>query len=110
MFLGSDGVFALQGTNVENQNNTVRVSQTIDERLKKEANLKNAVCASYGKKYYLFIDDHAYICSPEMGYEWFYFDSLPCVRCVWIKDEVMYFGSDDGKVPLYERRRERGIL
>lgn len=107
MFLGEDGVYALRGTNVEDQNNSVRVSQTIDERLKKETNLKNAVCASYDKKYYLFTDERAYICSPEMGYEWFYFDSLPHVSCVWIKDAVMYFGADDGRIYRFMNADEK---
>lgn len=98
IYLGRDGVFVLRGTNVENQNNTMCVSQYVEGKLKKEKNLENAVCAQTDKRYYIFANNNAYICLPEMGYEWFYFDSLPDVTCVWVKGDVIYFGASDGMV------------
>ncbi|MBE7026110.1 MAG: hypothetical protein E7410_00870 [Ruminococcaceae bacterium] len=98
LYLGRDGVFAISGTNVENQNNTSCVSHRINGRLLKHKDLENAVCASMGKRYYVFLDNCAYVCDAESGFEWFYFDSLPKVRCVWVRDSTMYFGSDGGAI------------
>jgi len=98
LYLGREGVFAISGTNVENQNNTSCVSHRVNGRLLKHKDLANAVCASMGKRYYIFIDDCAYVCDAESGFEWFYLDGLPKVRCVWVKDNTMYFGSDDGVI------------
>ncbi len=98
LYLGREGVFAISGTNVENQNNTTCVSQLVNGRLLKHQSLENAVCASMGKRYYVFVDNCAYVCDAESGFEWFYFDALPKVRCVWVRDNTMYFGSDDGVI------------
>ena len=98
LYIGRDGVFAISGTNVENQNNTSCVSHRVNGRLLKHTDLANAVCASMGKRYYVFLDNCAYVCDAESGFEWFYFDGLPKIRCVWVRDNVMYFGSDDGVI------------
>lgn len=106
LYLGYDGVFLIQGTSVENQNNTVSVSRMVDGRLKKENALDSAVCTCLGGKYYIFTDGHAYICDTKNGYEWFYFDSLPNVRCAWVCGKTLYFGTDEGKIYRFMHESE----
>ncbi len=98
LYLGEDGVFGISGTNVENQHNTSCISNLVNPHLVKHENLEGAVCASMGGRYYIFIDDCAYICDAENGFEWFYFDGLPRIKCVWVRDKVMYFGTQEGIV------------
>lgn len=97
LYIGSDGVFAISGTNVENQNNTQSISQRVNRRLTGE-NLGEAVCASDKGKYYVFLGEHAYVCDIENGFIWSYFDSLPLVRCVWVCENGMYLGTEEGVV------------
>lgn len=107
VYLGIDGVLALKGTSVEGQNNTVCISETINGRLKKEKNPENAVGAQCDGKYYLFFGDHAYVCVPESGYEWFWFDALPEVRCALVRGRTLYMGSCDGKIYRFMAEDEK---
>lgn len=97
LYVGKDGVFTIGGTNVENQNNTVSVSQRVDGRLLKE-DLANAVCAAAGGRYYLFTKGRAYVCDVERAFAWYYFDGLPEARCAWTSGETLYLGTADGTV------------
>lgn len=97
LYIGADGVFAISGTNVENQNNTESISRRINGRLLGET-LKEAVCAAAGGRYYVFIGDHAYVCDVENGCVWSYFDALPEVRCVWAGETGLYLGTEQGTV------------
>lgn len=107
VYLGIDGVLALKGTSVEGQNNTVCISETINGRLKKENSPENAVGAQCDGKYYLFFGNHAYVCVPESGYEWFWFDSLPDVRCALVRGRTLYMGSCDGKIYRFMAEDEK---
>ena len=97
LYIGPDGVFAISGTNVENQNNTESISRRVNGRLLNET-LKGAVCAAAGGRYYVFIGEHAYVCDVENGCVWSYFDSLPEARCVWAGENGLYLGTAQGMV------------
>ena len=107
IYIGNDGVFVIQGTNVENQHNTISISHMVNGRLLKHNSLSEAVCATLGGKYYVFLDTQAYICDVENGFEWFYFDALPNVRCVWINGDDMYFGAEDGAIYRFMNEDEQ---
>lgn len=107
MYMGRDGVFALQGTSVENQNNTVSVSKLVDRRLLNEDGLENAVCIYFEGRYYVFTGTHAYVCDTKNGFEWFYFDSLPPVRCAWVHEKMLCIGGSDGKIYRFMHEDEK---
>ncbi len=105
LYIGPDGVFAISGTNVENQNNTESVSRRINGRFLKEP-LQEAVCISYGGRYYAFVGDHAYICDVANGFGWTYFDGLPTVRCAWTDGDMLCMGTEDGHICRFMQAEE----
>ncbi|HIV02286.1 MAG TPA: hypothetical protein IAC74_01830 [Candidatus Aphodoplasma excrementigallinarum] len=107
LYIGPDGVFAISGTNVENQNNTESVSRRVNGRLLNEP-LQEAVCVSAGRRYYVFVGNHAYVCDVENGFIWAYFDDLPAVRCAWADGDMLCVGTDDGIVSRFMQPEEAG--
>lgn len=107
LFLSDQGVFAVIGNNGEKF--AQQRSYYINGKLEKESNLENAVAISLLGKYYLAVNNHVYIAdsrylsypkhakTEQYQYEWYYWDNLP-IRTFFVWDNILYFGTDDGKV------------
>ena len=107
LFLSEQGVFAVIGNNGEKY--AQQRSYYINGKLEKESNLENAVAISLLGKYYLAVNNHVYIAdsrylsypkhakTEQYQYEWYYWDNLP-IRTFFVWNNILYFGTDDGKV------------
>lgn len=107
LFLSDQGVFAVIGNNGEKF--AQQRSYYINGKLEKESNLENAVAVSLLGKYYLAVNNHVYIAdsrylsypkhakTEQYQYEWYYWDNLP-IRTFFVWNNILYFGTDDGKV------------
>lgn len=77
-------------------------SDRINPRLVKEKNLQDAISAVWQGYYILALNGHAYVADSNQsrdknGYEWYYWDGIPA-RCMSTQDDVLYFGTDDGRL------------
>ena len=104
-YIGPGGVYTIAGTTVQNQNNTTLRSIPINKRLLKE-NLEAAVCCRYDNYYVIAVGTHMWICDTVNNMEWFYFDSLPEITCLWTHGKRLYFGTADGRVCYFSDREE----
>lgn len=107
LFLSDQGVFAVIGNNGEKF--AQQRSYYINGKLEKETNLENAVAISLLGKYYLAVNNHVYIAdsrylsypkhakTEQYQYEWYYWDNLP-IRTFFTWNNILYFGTADGKV------------
>lgn len=115
IILSRNGVFGI--VLAENVATTERYtrerSRSINEKLKMHSDLSNAVAIVYKNRYYLAIDDVVYIADSRYkytsendidnsyNYEWWFWDNCP-VR-VWANiDNVLYFGSADGQICVFD--------
>ena len=115
IILSRNGVFGI--VLAENVATTERYtrerSRSINERLKRHADLSEAVGIVYKNRYYLAIDDVCYIADSRYkytreddidgsyNYEWWFWDNVP-VR-VWANiDNTLYFGSADGQICVFD--------
>ena len=109
LILTANGVFALNTGTYTDERYVYHRSYYIDERLKREPNLQNAVGVSNDGKYYLAINDHVYVADSRFKttnenamysnfqYEWLYWDNLP-VRVWFVRNNVLYFGDKYGNI------------
>lgn len=104
LFLSPRGVFApVTSYTYPNVQRSLQCrSERINPHLIKEKNLENAVSAVWQGYYILVINNHAYVADSNQnksdgGYEWYYWDNIPA-RCMSTEDDILYFGTDDGKV------------
>lgn len=109
LILTENGVFALNTGTLTDERYVYHRSYYIDSKLKKEANLKNAVGISNDGKYYLAINDHVYVADSRFKssnnnsrysnyqYEWLYWDNIP-VRIWFVWDNILYFGDKYGNI------------
>lgn len=115
LILSRNGVFGIVlAENVAtNERYTRERSRSINEKLKTHADLSEAVSIVYKNRYYLAIDDVVYIADSRykytaednvdgsFNYEWWFWDNCP-VR-VWANiDNVLYFGSADGQICVFD--------
>jgi len=105
------GVCLVQSTNVGNQRNVFPISRNIDPRLLAEENLTEASALSYDGKYWLVVDDKAYLWdffiapyydtgNPDDNAErlsWWYFESINAVSFVVEGSDVYYIDRTSGK-------------
>lgn len=69
LFLSSQGVVGVAGTNVDNQRLIQDKSELINSVLVKEPNLANAVGIEFENKYYLFVNGKVFVCDYRMRYQ-----------------------------------------
>ena len=115
IILSRNGVFGI--VLAENVATTERYtrerSRSINEKLKTHDDLSEAVGIVYKNRYYLAIDNVVYIADSRFkysasddvdgsyNYEWWFWDNCP-VR-VWANiDNVLYFGSADGQICVFD--------
>ncbi len=104
-YIGSGGVYTIAGTTVQNQNNTILRSLQINKRFLNE-NLSDAVCCRFEDNYIVATGGHIWYCDVQHGFEWFYFDSLPKITCLWPYGGRLYFGTSDGRLCVFNKREE----
>lgn len=109
LILTSNGIFALNTANFTSENYVYHRSYYVDEKLKKEPGLENAVGVVNDGKYYLAINDHVYVADSRFKstsnnsklsnyqYEWYYWINLP-VRIWFVWNNELYFGDKYGNI------------
>jgi hypothetical protein len=109
LILTPNGVFALNSATLTDEIYVYHKSYYIDNKLKQEANLENAVGIVNDGKYYLAINDHVYVADSRFKsgnsnskysnyqYEWFYWTNLP-VKVWFVWNNELYFGDKSGNI------------
>lgn len=116
IILSRNGVFGIVlADNVATTERYTRErSRSINEKLKTHSDLSEAVGIVYQNRYYLAVDNVVYIADSRYkytsnddidnsyNYEWWYWDNCP-VRVWAIIDNVLYFGSADGQICVFDK-------
>ena len=109
LILTPNGVFALNSATLSDEIYVYHKSYYIDNKLKQEPNLENAVGIVNDGKYYLAINDHVYVADSRFKsssnnsrysnyqYEWFYWINLP-VKVWFVWNNELYFGDKSGNI------------
>ena len=109
LILTDNGVFSINSATLTDDLYVFHKSYYIDEKLKKEANLKEAVGIVNEGKYYLAVNDHVYVADSRFKssnsnskysnyqYEWFYWTDIP-VRTWFVWNNELYFGDKSGNI------------
>ncbi len=109
LILTQNGIFSLNTDTLSDERYVYHKSYYIDTRLKKEANLKDAIGIVNDGKYYLAINDHVYVADSrfkttnnnsrysDYQYEWFYWTNLP-IRVWFVWNNELYFGDKYGNI------------
>lgn len=112
VFLSSEfGVCVIQSTSVGNQRNVFSISRNIDPKLLAEDNLTQASALEYDGKYWLVVNDKAYVWdyyiapyydtgNPDDNAKrlsWWYFDAINAKSFIVEGDELYYINNDSGK-------------
>lgn len=108
LFLSDTGVYGITSSDTTTNKIVRNRSFLLDQKLLKETNLKNAVCAVWDNYYMLVVNSHAYILdgrhktnnyagNTSYGYESYYWENIPAI-CITSYDRELWFGTSDGKV------------
>lgn len=109
LILTHNGIFALNTASITDERYVYHRSYYIDNKLKNEPNLKDAIGVVNDGKYYLAINDHVYVADSRFKssnsnsrysnyqYEWFYWTNLP-VRVWFVWNNELYFGDKYGNI------------
>ena len=109
LILTPNGVFALNSATLTDEIYVYHKSYYIDNKLKQEPNLEEAVGIVNDGKYYLAINDHVYVADSRFKsgnsnskysnyqYEWYYWTNLP-VKVWFVWNNELYFGDKSGNI------------
>lgn len=109
LILTQNGVFALNSATLTDERYVYHRSYYIDNKLKQENNLSDAIGIVNDGKYYLAINNNVYVADSRFKsnnnnsrysnyqYEWFYWTNLP-VRIWFVWNEELYFGDKYGNI------------
>ena len=109
LILTQNGVFALNSATLTDERYVYHRSYYIDNKLKQEKNLSEAIGIVNDGKYYLAINDNVYVADSRFKssssnsrysnyqYEWFYWTNLP-VRIWFVWNNELYFGDKYGNI------------
>lgn len=105
MFLSKEGVFAIASASITQQRSVQPRSFYVNAKLTKEPDLQTAVAAVWNGWYLLCVNDRCYVADSRQKsefnesytYEWYYWTNIPA-RVFLTVDEVLYFGTADGKL------------
>lgn len=98
LFLSSQGVMRVRGTDVDNQRLIQPQSEHVDTLLTRESNLENAIACEHQGKYYLFVNGHGYVADARMRYtdslgnaqyEWMYWEGVNASAAVSFGDYLL---------------------
>ena len=109
LFLSSRGIYAVATINILADNTVRNRSYFIDNRLRKEAGLENAISCEWNGYYVLCLNNVAYILDSKQltttsrrtdidySYECYYWTNIPA-KCLLSSGSELYFGTEDGKI------------
>lgn len=109
LILSQNGIFALNTASLSDERYVYHKSYYIDNKLKRESNLKDAIGIVNDGKYFLAINDHVYVADSrfksssinskysDYQYEWFYWINIP-VRVWFVWNNELYFGDKYGNI------------
>jgi hypothetical protein len=115
LFLSSQGVVRVTGTNVDNQRLIQDCSSLINPRLTKEQGLENAFALVYNNTYHLFINGKCYLADArkrftdelnQVQYEWLYWENVHASAGA-VFDGYMYIGYLG---QIYRFKKDEGDL
>lgn len=86
------GVYILTQSNVRDERNMQSISKPVDRLLLAENNLQDAITTDYDNKYYLVLNNNAYIYDYYQNI-WFKWDNIKA-SCFLVHDRHLYFGSN----------------
>lgn len=100
IFVSPNGAVRIDGTQVSDQRDIVRISDDINLSLLAETNLQNAIAVDFDKKYIINVNNKCYVMDyrityPDDGYKspWLIWDNIPA-SCFLEIDSYLYFGSN----------------
>lgn len=103
--LSRRGVYMLTSSNVRDERNVTHISEAIDSKLLREAELDKAVSVEFDKKYWLSLNGNVYVFDYMIG-EWFLYDNIHA-SCFLAFDGELYFGSSkDGLLYRFKDESE----
>lgn len=117
LILTQNGVFALNTGTFKDERYVYHRSYYIDNKLKQEENLKNAVGICNDGKYYLAINDNVYVADSRFKtsnnnakysnyqYEWYFWNNLP-VRVWFVRNNILYFGDKYGNICTFRTNED----
>ncbi len=108
MFLSGQGVFAITTNAVTSERYAQPRSELVNRKLTKEPNLAKAVATEHDGYLYVAVNSHVYVADAsqrsyvgkngeQYQYEWYYWENVP-VRCWFIENDRLLFGTDDGRI------------
>ena len=109
LFLSSRGIYAVATINILADNTVRNRSYFIDNRLRKEAGLENAISCEWNGYYVLCLNNVAYILDSKQltttsrrtdidySYECYFWTNIPA-KCLLSSGSELYFGTEDGKI------------
>lgn len=117
IFLSEQGLCGISCSSVTLQRAVQNRSYFVNRALLKEVGLKEAFGIAAENKYFIFINDKAYIAdlrqksenfTGSYGYEWFYFTDVSA-RCAAQAQGRLYMGTNMGEVRVFRDEYEEGM-
>ncbi len=116
LFLSKEGICGIASTDVEAERSIKNRSFYVNKKLLEEANLQNAVAATWDGFYILCINSHCYIMDSRQKtswrtewtnylYECYYWENVPAV-CMIEHDDLLWFGTADGRLCRFKLEAE----
>jgi hypothetical protein len=103
--VSQDGVYMLISSNVRDERNVKHISEHVDSKLLKEANLQDAVSIDYDRKYWLAVNGNVYVFDYDIG-EWYLYDNIPAACFIEIDGELYFGSSSDGILYRFKNESE----
>ena len=109
LVLTHNGIFAINGSSINDEKFAYHRSYYVDGKLLKEENLQNAVACAHDGKFYLAINNHIYVADTRFKttnkngkltnyqYEWYYWTDIP-VSIWFVWNNELYFGDKSGNI------------
>lgn len=109
LFLTSRGVYAITSEDITGEKYSQSRSFYVNRKLQEENGLEEAVSAVFGDFYLLAVNGGIYVLDglqksyssgepySSYQYECYRFENIGA-RCLWVWDDTLYFGAQDGKV------------
>ena len=109
LILTQNGIFAINTATLTDELYVYHRSYYIDNKLRQEEGLENAIGVVNDGKYYLAINDRVYVADSRFKstnsngkysnyqYEWFYWTGIP-VRVWFVWNGKLYFGDKSGNI------------
>ncbi len=107
VFLTKEGIYAVSSNDTVGNKITALRSKNLNGGLLEELNLENAIALTFRDYYMLAINGEMYILDSQhfmsessythRQYDGYYWTNVP-VRCMWLLDDTLCFGTTDGKI------------